>query len=486
MGTGRNGMSIAKLFKYTFAQIDANKAQARKYWHFSSSDIANAAFDNSNSRMSISLQLSHIMSDAPFDFSASDAIRISTRTWNRDSHDLFDYEAQQLCCQEFRLDVRPGDLVRRGNDVLLIPSDEPIPLDTEYIASVYPGKASNGFRLVQNEVQMGKKLWSVVRENWPRGVRVVEGDIIKLGRFMLRVRQLCTSASESDDNTSCSSYNGGTTSSAAAKSPQPEARSLLFPDLRISGRPIIPALTTACAESDPSIRQLQCRICLCEGPCEDDPLVCPCECTGSIRYVHARCLGHWLRGRQGLDAPTSSCALFYRPMACELCHCTYASYFDNKGVPAALCSMPETKTPFVVLENIGGSPLVPAWNSDSSNTFPGGLHVISFQGQDVVKMGRGHDCDMRISDVSISRLHAILRVDDDGAVYLEDHQSKFGTLLDTARGALSIDIGTTPIAVQSGRTVLTVSRVSMADEETALMEDDDQLHTETTQRPHTH
>jgi len=152
-------------------------------------------------------------------------------------------------------------------------------------------------------------------------------------------------------------------------------------------------------------------------------------------------------------------------------------YFDNHGKPCPLAFLPETKVPFVVLENVEGVPLAPAWNSDNSNTFPNGLHVVRFEDRDsVIKIGRGHDCDMRISDVSISRLHAEIRMDPDGSLLLIDKQSKFGTLLDTERHALIVsESGLPALAVQSGRTVVELAVGPEEDVEVAEEE-----------RPHTH
>lgn len=429
--------------------------------------------------MSVSVHLTHNVSDLSSWKNQVGALQVVTRTWNRDSHDLFDYEAQQVNSQQFQLDGRSAHLVRRENEILVIPFDQPLPLEGEYIASILTDKLTGGFRVVQKEGQLGKKLWSIVKENSPQGVRLAEGDVVKLGRFKLRVRQICTGAEVSDDKTSCSSYHGGT-SSSCPKSPQGDAINTLYPDLRI-GSPecVIQALTCADAQKDPSIKQFQCRICLSEGPCVDDPLVCPCECTGSIRYVHTQCLGHWLRGRLGLENHTG-CTYFYRPLACELCHCTYPVYYNNNGTPVSLAFLPETSVPFVVLENIGGAPLVPAWNTDYSNTFPSGLHVVRFEGRSSVRLGRGHDCEMRISDVSISRLHAELRLAEDGSLHLVDKESKFGTLLGTDNQTIVVD-HQTRIAFQSGRTVV---GLSVQTEETDAMMVEDQTDEEL--RPHTH
>jgi len=43
-------------------------------------------------------------------------------------------------------------------------------------------------------------------------------------------------------------------------------------------------------------------------------------------------------------------------------------------------------------------------------------------------MGRGHDSDLRINDISVSRKHASLEYREDG-FYIVDYQSKFGTLV---------------------------------------------------------
>ena len=42
-------------------------------------------------------------------------------------------------------------------------------------------------------------------------------------------------------------------------------------------------------------------------------------------------------------------------------------------------------------------------------------------------MGRGHDADVRINDISVSRLHGTISLID-GKVLLKDLNSKFGTL----------------------------------------------------------
>ena len=68
--------------------------------------------------------------------------------------------------------------------------------------------------------------------------------------------------------------------------------------------------------------------------------------------------------------------------------------------------------------------------SISSNTSKV-IHVLDMQNEtnsSKIYMGRGHDSHIRITDISVSRLHAFIVRGSDGYYYLFDNESKFGTL----------------------------------------------------------
>ena len=50
------------------------------------------------------------------------------------------------------------------------------------------------------------------------------------------------------------------------------------------------------------------------------------------------------------------------------------------------------------------------------------------QDQNEFKLGRGHESQVRINDISVSRCHAIIKCKSDG-FYIEDNTSKFGTIV---------------------------------------------------------
>jgi pSer/pThr/pTyr-binding forkhead associated (FHA) protein len=46
-----------------------------------------------------------------------------------------------------------------------------------------------------------------------------------------------------------------------------------------------------------------------------------------------------------------------------------------------------------------------------------------------VSIGRGTDNDLRVTDISVSRVHAFIKKNANGDYYLTDNTSKFGTLV---------------------------------------------------------
>lgn len=336
-------------------------------------------------------------------------IQVVASTWARDSHDLFDFEAHHLHTQTFTVS-RSTVFARSGTEVQMFGDRETPPAGSDPLLRLVQ---RDGDFWVDRAVQAtsSKKLWLVVRDLAACGHRLAEGDVMKLGRFKFRVRQL---------------VNG------EAGDQQPE--------LRLDDTGVV------CADNKDdgvNLATATCRICLLEGPGDDDPLISPCQCKGSIEYVHLGCLRHWIRGRLNLhDAPGGS--YFYRPLACELCKANYPTYIHNGHERQPLVEVPWTQPPFIVLENMV---------RDSQQHANRGLHVISLA-EKVLKLGRGHESDVRIADVSISRTHATIKFQR-GHFMLEDNNSKFGTLVAMKQPRV-LEPGSS-ISIQMGRTVLALS-----------------------------
>jgi hypothetical protein len=336
-------------------------------------------------------------------------VKVISRTWARDSHDLFDFEAHHLHTKSFKVE-KPMSFVRNGTDVeQVVEGHIPSPAGSEPLMRLVQKDGSFWIDKAAGS-SSPKKLWLVVRDLAAGGHKLADSDVIKLGRFKFRVRQMVVNEHSAEQ-----------------------------PQLKLDDSSHI------CKVDGPentSLDTVTCRICLLEGPADDDPLIAPCNCKGSIEYVHLACLRHWIKGRLNLSDTTSG-SFFYRPLTCELCKSAYPVYIHQAEGKMPLVEVPRTRPPFIVLENMV---------RDSQQHATRGLHVVSLAEQKMLKLGRGHESDVRIADVSISRCHATIRFHR-GQFLLEDHNSKFGTLVAMKKPRA---LEASQISIQVGRTVLSL------------------------------
>ena len=69
-----------------------------------------------------------------------------------------------------------------------------------------------------------------------------------------------------------------------------------------------------------------------------------------------------------------------------------------------------------------------------------------------MKVGRGHQCELRVNDISVSRLHADMRFENDEFI-VQDRQSKFGTLV-KFKDEVEINDKDSNARIQCGRLLL--------------------------------
>ena len=163
-----------------------------------------------------------------------------------------------------------------------------------------------------------------------------------------------------------------------------------------------------------------CRICYGEEDDKDDPLLQPCTCHGSMKYIHFNCLKHWLKTNTYILAEEndSSKSFIYRLPQCELCKTRLPDSISHKGKLYNIFDYGNEFKSYILLECIT--------EDKQKNKY---LYIVSLDNNTkLVNIGRAHDCSLVISDASISRNHCALRIKNK-KIFLEDCSSKFGTLV---------------------------------------------------------
>ena len=167
-----------------------------------------------------------------------------------------------------------------------------------------------------------------------------------------------------------------------------------------------------------------CRICYGDDSTEENPLIYPCICKGSMKYIHYDCLKNWLNAKIEEDISVDSdnneievISYNRKDISCELCKEKLPDYIKYNNKYYNISFYKPKFNEFIVLESM---------RADKHRAKF--IHIMSFDNKDSIHIGRANDCELSIAELSVSRFHCILHKDN-GEVFLEDNTSKFGTLV---------------------------------------------------------
>ena len=73
-----------------------------------------------------------------------------------------------------------------------------------------------------------------------------------------------------------------------------------------------------------SSNEIKCRICLGEDSTKENPIISsPCKCSGSIKFIHADCLKHWLKSKVTEFKNNLYLSYSWKEFECDVCKTKY-------------------------------------------------------------------------------------------------------------------------------------------------------------------
>ena len=249
----------------------------------------------------------------------------------------------------------------------------------------------------------------------PQKYILKEGDIFKLGRITLRVKEIKTINNTfsqkkniiNSKNNFINNLNNNYFNNSIIESNILTGRTMTHKEeiLQINKK---------------SIKKL-CRICYGEEDLEmNNPLIQPCQCSGTMKFIHYQCLKKWINTQSFIKIDNNDyCSIFLiKNIECELCKSKYPDLIKYKNKIYEIIEFHSLYDKYIILETL---------TVDSRrNKF---LYVVNLEKNfKNLKIGRGNECEIMFTDISISRIHSIL-IREGNNVILKDYKSKFGTLI---------------------------------------------------------
>eukprot|EP00826_Nyctotherus_ovalis_P041191 TRINITY_DN411_c0_g1_i28.p1 TRINITY_DN411_c0_g1~~TRINITY_DN411_c0_g1_i28.p1 ORF type:complete len:363 (+),score=110.01 TRINITY_DN411_c0_g1_i28:201-1289(+) len=321
---------------------------------------------------------------------ATKELFVSATTWKKDSHGLFDCES--LSIEKCDCALKPNSILARsasGELSIVQPGELVNPNSTPLfkLLSISPQEWTLEACTKRNvyespELQLWMPLDSSVGE-----YKLKRGDILRVGRIQLKVKD----------------YRIGSSSSSEDRDAAPNEDNIV--DLQEK-------------EDKPATEEDVCKICFGTEESPENPLLSICKCTGSMKFIHYLCLKMWLHSNAIERIAPQVISYYWKSFHCEICTTSYPFSVLHGERRFEMVDVPRSLTDdFLLLETV-----------NQEKGAARAIHMVIPEKGVEYKLGRGHEADVKITDISVSRLHATVKATKRGFILL-DNNSKFGTLL---------------------------------------------------------
>ena len=369
------------------------------------------------------------------------------KTWEKDTNGLFDYYSKET--SNFKSSIYEDmELIRNGHEVKEVKTGILIDEKEDNIETLFNIKKQDKEFIIENNIEINmeqteeninkinNKLWYVVHQKNKR-YYLLKNDIIKLGR----IKYLIT---EESINSGDIKYE------------------LSFPDLDTTsninkqnlhiGNPFNLVKEVKClSEEEKNLEEkILCKFCYAEEADPfNNPMIHLCNCKGYLNYAHFNCIKYWMSTKiiKKENDKKTVMNYFLPQFNCEICKVPFPFKFRlnrNKNKIYELIDIERPNCNYIILESLNQKK-----ENNENHKF---IHVIKLINEDDITIGRANNADIKINDISVSRLHAKLNFNfDQKCVQIIDLKSKFGSLV-LIKDKIELKSGECLIA-QVGRTL---------------------------------
>ena len=164
-----------------------------------------------------------------------------------------------------------------------------------------------------------------------------------------------------------------------------------------------------------------CRLCYQSESTILDPLISPCNCSGTMKYIHLTCLKNSIKLKYHKKSDTYYDMFLFQNYTCEICLSIYPKYIIYKTQVYYLID--------INLEKFENYVLCDLTQYIDNNQRISHFGYLMFKIEDNVELslGRKKNNHIKLKDISVSRNHCLI-LKEDNKLLMKDLGSKFGTM----------------------------------------------------------
>lgn len=385
-------------------------------------------------------------------------LNINCKVWQNTPNSLIDFESDENVSLSLTI-TKKGALFKKGDSLNLVPLPKTLfeKSNSNIMASIHEDptfSSANGLFLCTinpkkdiYEIELNnnqKEAYDIDDIPWiisryvfdtpsEKGYHVHEGDLFKLGKFILKVRQIRLKKSTDIFNMRDKDRNTREEEDISKNilNPRDVSSEIIKIVNNKKDKGILTLNDKPKDNSEESERKTKedltaqnekptCRICLGDEYTELDPLINPCKCSGTMKYLHLNCLRQLIDSKIQKTVGDIVTVISFKTLACDICKSLFPENVKIKKRIYTIIDLHRPPNNYMIIEGIVKE--APDMKS---------IFVLTFRDGRPIKIGRASDADVRLSDISVSRSHAVISINK-GNVILTDTKSKFGTLVNSS------------------------------------------------------
>ena len=376
------------------------------------------------------------------------SLQIESKSWIKDTDDLFDFETKDIKSNSFNLtnEDRESYLIITSNEnneeeIELIKNNKILKdkfniksKKTKIICEIDYHQQNSNFYFI-NPLHSGNYNKIFTKENCERiwkkiskeeETEINEGDIYKLGRVRLKFDKIIFNTNTGRNNTiNTETNNFNSNSHLNILNNSNNVTNIIYnnsitADISGNEQNENSNIKNNLSPSENEIKY-NCRICYRNDSDINDPLISPCKCSGSMGYIHYKCLKSCIDAKIHKKKEDNYILYSWKSFNCEICLFPYPKLIIYKNRKYYLVDIDASKFNQYCICDYS------IFDDNYKKSFHRGYIVFKFEDDNEIYLGRNQSNGIKLKDISVSRKHCYI-VKKNGKLLIKDLNSKFGTL----------------------------------------------------------